>query len=146
MSTDHLSVNTGLEFMTPLLVLISTVVSYLLARRAETKAEQVKRTLHQSQEATNVKLESVATKAAEVKKAMDTKLEAIQQTGITTHGLVNNQMRIVLQALAVVSRRLAEATEDPADLKAAEAAEESLREHDLKQAQVDEAQRQTHPT
>jgi len=64
--------------------------------------------------------------------------EEIAITGAKTHGLVNSSMGVQLRMNAAVTRRMAALTGEGADEAAAAAAELLLREHEEKQARVDE--------
>jgi hypothetical protein len=103
------------------------------AQMAATKVEEVKQALEdhnelvqQRNEATDAKLEALK----------DTTL-ATQETGQMTHALVNSAFGTQLKLHAVTARRLAEITKDPADVEAANAAEQLLMEHQQKQANAD---------
>jgi|SRR5688572_10175863 len=78
-------------------------------------------------------------KTAEAAVVNDKKLNEI-------HGLVNSAMSVQLKITAVLARRLAGLTKDPADVKAAEDAEAASVEHDTKQAQLDRQKRASEGT
>lgn len=101
---------------------------------------------------TAAKLETVAEKAAvaaekveEVKTTLvksdektDRKLEAIAETGESTHRLVNSAMTLQLRLNKLTTQRLATLTQDPLDVEAAKLATQQLDEHEKKNALVDE--------
>jgi hypothetical protein len=65
------------------------------------------------------------------------KLDGLAVVTDKTHTLVNSNMGVQLKLNALVSRRLADLTRDPADITAAELAERLYHEHQGKQAVVD---------
>lgn len=91
-----------------------------------------------------VAAQTTAAKVEEVKQILDTttvtaagKMEALEKVAGATHTLVNSNMGVQLKLNAVVSRRLADMTKEPADMVAAELADKLLAEHVSKQAVVD---------
>lgn len=92
----------------------------------------------------NAKATAAAKEVKEVKQtlseattATDTKLEELAVTADATHTLVNSNMGVQLRLNAELSRWKALQTGKPADAEAADLAEKLLREHELKQADVD---------
>lgn len=88
--------------------------------------------------------EKAAEKVAETKQTLQVtsqvvvgKLDSIATTTDKVHELVNSGNLIQLRLHATVTRRLAEITKDPHDIKAAEAAEKLHREHEEKQKMAD---------
>lgn len=75
--------------------------------------------------------------ASEVAEKHDAKLNDIAKTGEKTHTLVNSNMGVQLRLNAVLSRRLADMTKEPADIDAANLAEQLLSAHEGKQSIVD---------
>lgn len=65
------------------------------------------------------------------------KLNAIAKTGEATHSLVNSNFGIQLKLTSVVSRRLADLTNAPADIEAADLAKRAYDAHMAQQAIVD---------
>ncbi len=66
-------------------------------------------------------------------------LDEIAQVGKDTHTLVNSAMGSQKRLLAVTARALADRDPNPINIKAAEVAEEEYRQHQVKQARVDDA-------
>jgi hypothetical protein len=88
--------------------------------------------------------QAAAAATIEVKKALAASesatlhsLEKITELAEKTHTLVNSQMGLELMLHAVTARTLANLTKKPEHVKAADAAEKKLREHEAKQAVVD---------
>ncbi len=83
------------------------------------------------------KVDAVAEKL-EIREVATTQVLAkIEETGEKTHTLSNSAMGLQLEALALVSRELANSSQTPAHIAAAEAAERRFAEHQKKQAIVD---------
>lgn len=87
-----------------------------------------------------------ATKIKEVKEtlaanttATEAKLDSIAKTGEDTHTLVNANMGAALNVNRISTRRLADITNNQADIEAADKAEELYLAHERKQATVDAA-------
>lgn len=74
----------------------------------------------------NVTTQNAAVVAVETKKTVD-----------AVHHLVNSNMRIALEANAILARRLADLTRKTADKHAADLAEEKVIIHDKAQAEID---------
>ncbi len=70
-------------------------------------------------------------------KVTDKKLESITKTGEAVHVLVNSSMSAQLKISAIALRRIADMTNHPDDIAAAELAEKLLAEHLAKQEIVD---------
>jgi len=92
----------------------------------------------------NKKLEEAAEKVKEVKNDLklssdkqDEKMIVLSKVADATHILVNNNMGIQLKLNAELSRWKANETKNEADIKAADRAEQSLKEHEMKQNIVD---------
>jgi hypothetical protein len=115
-----------LEFLTPLAIAIGAVINQLAARDAARAARNA------AARASEVKTDLHAQTAA-----VSSQLNSIQETGVTTHTLVNKQRSILLRSLAIMSRKYAEATGDAKDIAVAEEAEAEARDHDERQARVD---------
>lgn len=86
----------------------------------------------------------VASKTEEVKYALEEsnsrtekQLKTIEETGHAVHTLVNNEYELALRALAISQRHIATLTGRTSDIRAAEAAEKALMEHESKQIIVD---------
>src|SRR5678816_499543 len=90
------------------------------AKKAEVKVEEVKTTLETNTTHTDEKLADIAKQASD------------------THSLVNSGSLVQLKINERSARRLAGITKDPEDIKDLEAAERMVREHEAKQAKVDE--------
>ncbi len=65
------------------------------------------------------------------------KAEAASVVADATHRLVNSAFQVQLHLNAIASRRLADLTQDPLDVRAAELAEQAHRDHLEAQAKVD---------
>jgi len=92
----------------------------------------------------NKKLEEAAEKVKEVKSDLkissdkqDEKMIVLSKVADATHILVNNNMAIQLKLNAELSRWKANETKNEADIQAADRAEQSLKEHEMKQNIVD---------
>ena len=92
----------------------------------------------------NKKLEEAAEKVKEVKSDLkissdkqDEKMIVLSKVADATHILVNNNMAIQLKLNAELSRWKANETKNKADIQAADRAEQSLKEHEMKQNIVD---------
>ena len=109
--------------------LIGIIFANVLAARAASKVEQVRETLVDTREATNVNHAENARS-----------LEALKKVAKETHILVNNKMAIQLRMTAGALRRIADMTKDPEDEKAALIADAAYREHLGKQLVVDAGQ------
>jgi hypothetical protein len=90
------------------------------------------------------KAADAAQKVEDVKDSLDerntvtnTKLDGLAKVADATHTLVNSNMGAQLKLNAVVTRRLADLTQDPTDHDAAALADKLLAEHQEKQAIVD---------
>ncbi len=68
------------------------------------------------------------------------KLEKNTEVTEATHVLVNNNFAVQLQAISVLSHRLAVLTRDPLDVEAADTADRLLAEHLAKQSVVDQGE------
>jgi hypothetical protein len=113
---------------------LSAVIAYLIAR------------LTRGQTAAAVEVRAAAVEVRQVKRTLDQttavqsrQLGDLADVAAATHVLVNNNMAVQLKLNAELSRWKAEQTRDPADARAAEAAERLYREHEVKQAAVDRA-------
>jgi hypothetical protein len=84
-----------------------------------------------------VKVDEVKTSLAASNFANEAQLNKIEATGEKTHTLVNSNMGVQLKLNAVSTRRLAVLTKDAVDEAAANLAEQTLKEHEGKQAIVD---------
>ncbi len=69
------------------------------------------------------------------------KAEVAHGVAQETHKLVNSAFQVQLHLNAISSRRLADLTHDPVDIRAAELAEQSYRDHMAAQMKVDEDKR-----
>lgn len=87
--------------------------------------------------ATAEKVEEVKVDLKKTSKEQSETLSEIKDTGEKVHILVNSNMGIQLRLNAVQSRRLADITKNPDDIKAAALAQSMLEEHEKKQAVVD---------
>jgi hypothetical protein len=96
------------------------------AKKTAAAADEVKGTLAASNAQTKEALEGIAKVGQES-----------QKTGEAVHILVNSAMSDALEAASVALRRIAELTQNPDDIMAAESAEVSFRRHENKQAIVD---------
>jgi hypothetical protein len=83
------------------------------------------------------KVEQVKEKLATVTTDTNAKLNAIEQTGIKTHLLVNSRMGTVLGLYAAMAIRMADKTQEPVDIEVAKQAREMLTEHQGKQESAD---------
>ncbi len=88
--------------------------------------------------ATKVENVAVTLEASDAK--TDHELHEIKATGEKIHTLVNSNMGIQLQLNAKLSRRVADQSQDPADIEVANASERMYQEHQGKQALVDNGQ------
>lgn len=66
------------------------------------------------------------------------KVDRVEKTGASTHALVNSKFGAVLRALAANLRNTANRTGDPADIKAANEAEQDYKDHQAGQKRADE--------
>lgn len=98
-----------------------------VAAAAAAKVEITKATLAASTSKVDAKLDGIAAVA------LDT-----QKTGEQVHTLVNSNMGVQLRISMIALKRLADLTKDPDDIAAAEQATKLYREHEAKQAKVDE--------
>lgn len=99
-----------------------------------------------------VQAEKIAAKAETVKRTLDAttkvtdeKLDSLEKVTTETHALVNSGSLVTLKLLAEVSRWKATQTKDPDHLKAAELAEQNVRDHEAKQAELDAKEKSTPP-
>jgi RNA polymerase-interacting CarD/CdnL/TRCF family regulator len=90
---------------------ILAIISWLTVRQAK-KVEEVKTVLQDSTTKTDTKLNETAVKLEEI------------------HVLANGAMTASMRLVAKFARRLADATQKPDDLKAAQEAEDTLAEHE----------------
>jgi hypothetical protein len=116
---------------TPIIVTIAGVLQYwvtkMIDRRSEAREREVSR-----------KVDTVARVAAET--AADAHNVAARSFDLAdkTHTLVNSQMGQQLMLYAITARTLANLTNNPEHIKAAEEAEFKLHQHNEKQRTVDE--------
>ncbi len=103
------------------------------ADAAAMAVRQVKATLAEQNIVTSEKLAENTALTASTAASLDSATRVID----ATHALVNSNAGIQLQLTAVVSRRLANLTKDPEDIKAAELAEKLFREHNTRQVTAD---------
>ncbi len=129
MSDDNLKLL--LQLATALGVFLGPVVlallNWLTARKVADKAETVRKVLANTNASTDKKLTSIST------------------TTNAVHTLVNSAMSEQLKLNAIISRRLANITKNPADDKAAIIAERMSEEHELKQQIIDRNKKITPP-
>ncbi len=126
--------------------MVLQIMAQRAATRAEGKVEAVKVALEKSNKATTTKLDAQAVAVVNVKTALvasniDTaaKLDETLTTLGIVHGLVNSSMSAQLRISAVALRRVADLTNHPDDVAAAELAERLYQEQEAKQRGVDSA-------
>jgi hypothetical protein len=125
--------NTILLWLTPLLlawVVRIQIKNGKLAREEAAAAASAAQKVAQ-------KVETVVDVTAKSVDKVDKQNAVILDVAIKTHTLVNSQMGQQLMLYAITARTLANLTKDPVHISAADAAEEKLKEHQLKQAVVD---------
>ncbi len=126
-------------------VMANQVVVAAKVEEVASKAETAKVDLQANQVVVAAKVEEVARKTEAVKTILeasgevnDKKLDNLSKVAKATHVLVNSNMAVQLRLNQAVTRRLADITKDPVDVKAAELAEKMYIEHQGKQREVDE--------
>jgi hypothetical protein len=107
------------------------------AGRAAKRVEEVKQTLLDTTSVNYRKLGQLQKSIMSTAAASNVKLDDIAVMSNGTHKLVNSAMIVQLKISAMALRRVADLTEDPRDIEAAELAEQLLREQLVRQASVD---------
>lgn len=107
------------------------------ATKAQLATSKARLDAYSAQEAAS----QAAMALVESAKATNQQLNSIAKTGEATHQIVNNQRTVMLRAIAVLSRTVADAR--PTDSRAAQAADDA--EHDLKNNEMVNADPQTKP-
>lgn len=118
-------------------IIISVVGPLLLTslqgkQRIKERAEDYKR-----QDEVAARLQKVEEERIIAAKNTETKINEIVKVGAITHSLVNSAMGVQLKINAVALKRLAELTNDPKDIEAADLAEIALQQHLEKQEVLD---------
>ena len=99
-----------------------------VAEKAEIAASKV--------EAVAEKAEMVRTDLIESDKRRDGSMQELKEVAASTHSLVNDRFDAQLKLYAVIARRLANISRDPADVKAAEASEKVVADSLAKEAEA----------
>lgn len=101
---------------------VATTVQAVMVERAKQSVDAA------SQKAETAVIQTKKDIITETKKT-DQKLDDLTKTGESTHTLVNSAMQAALKITAETARSKADVTDDPADVKAAEIAEQTLEDH-----------------
>jgi hypothetical protein len=102
-----------------------------------TKQDEVARVTAQQLDDAAAKVKEVKAALADSDTATANQLHDIAKTGEATHILVNSNMAAQLKISMIALKRLAELTNHPDDMAAAELAAKNYHEHEIKQAKVD---------
>lgn len=117
-------------------IAVNSLVAFFIAKlniQASEAAKEVKEVKVQAQKAAEI-VKEVKVNLENSNAVADAKLEEIKKVSKETHGLVNSQMGIQLRLNADNSRWRADVSGKEKDIKAAEKAEELLKDHESKQA------------
>lgn len=136
MLSDSAIINVGSAALAAISTSFIAYVAFMtkrMERRADLDA--IDRCARSEQDAYQRKMALIAVEAMKAKLAESTsasavKLESIAQVSRDTHRIVNGAMAIQLRLNAKLSRRLADLTGDPADVRIADEAERLLAEHE----------------
>lgn len=87
------------------------------------------------------KVEDVRTTLEKTTTVTDEKLDDIAEVGTETHRIVNSGSVAMLRLYAIAMKRIADNSQDPLDIEAAELAEKEYREREARQKQLDSSQK-----
>lgn len=116
---------------------ILQVMAMLKAKQTALQAVEDARLMQRATETAGYTAQQVKVKVAESTMDLNRKLDSLGAVTDKTHVLVNSNMAVQLKLNAMVTRRLADITKYPADVAAADIAEQLYHEHEVKQAKVD---------